>query len=383
MGFSHTPRRFEMLKTAFPILSILSFFNLHADEPPPAPCEFDRGDQSLSPCMPGTYNCPASIKLKNSCQLFATVSYLYWYAGEDALDLATTAAYLSITNVVIPSNCEEKTIFQDFDYASGFKVGIGGRLGSDNWIVRADYTWLHHSTEKSKSANGSNSIGENALFLTDWFYQQSTQGQGIAASHLCSKWKLELDWLDLSLERPFYSGRQLILTPFMGLRASWIEQSLNIHVTDPLNVDPGTLTVSSRNHLNSWGIGPRAGMDGRFLLGAGFRIQGEMGASLLYTKFSKVSHSEDPFVASGYIVSYAMDNYSCVRAMAEANLGLGWGSYLCNHRYHLDFSATYDFNYLWSQNMLRTLNDLQIIGTNGAAGDLYLQGLTLTCSLDF
>jgi len=241
---------------------------------------------------------------------------------------------------------------------------------------------MHQLTEKSKSAPGADN-GIGALFLTNWFFQVSSQGQGIAASHLSSKWHLELDWLDVCIQRPFYSGKKLTLTPFVGLRTSWIEQSLRLHVREALNVSPPTDSVHSRNHLESWGIGPRAGIEGHLLLGVGFKLQGEIGGSLLYTQFSKVSHSEDPFTANGMAVSYAMRNVDCVRPMMEANLGLGWGRYLANQRYHVDFSATYDFNYLWSQNMLRVLNDLQIIGTNAAANDLYLHGITLTACLYF
>jgi hypothetical protein len=370
-------------KLILPVLSTLIFCNLNAAQKKPANQTLDRGDQILDPAsIASGYSFPASIKLTNSWHLFTTASYLYWYAGEGGLDLATTATYLTETNVVIPSDTQGKVIFQNFEYGSGFKVGLGANLYCDDWVIRADYTRMHQLTKKSKSAPSS-SIGVGALLLTDWFYQVSAQGQGIAASNLSSRWHLELDWLDVSMARPFYSGRKLTMTPFMGLRASWIDQSLNIHVKNVLNVTPPTSSVHSRNHLDSWGIGPRAGIEGHFLLGAGFRIQGEIGGSLLYTQFSKVSHSEDPFTANGMAVSYAMHDFNCARPMMEANLGLGWGKYLAKRRLHLDLGATYDFNYLWSQNMLRALNDLQIIGTNGAANDLYLQGLTLTACFSF
>jgi hypothetical protein len=377
-----------MMKALFSLFGVITFCSLNADPVQPSDqtsksnLKFDRGDQTLSPNTPSAYNFPASVKLKDSWHLFTTASYICWFAGEGGLDLATTAAYLSGTNTVIPSNREAKTIFQDFEYGSGFKVGLGGSLCCDNWILRADYTRMHQLTEKSKSAPESE-IGVGALWLTDWFFQVSPQQQGIAASDLCSKWHLELDWLDLSLERPLYSGRKLTLTPFMGLRTSWIEQSVHINVRNALNVSPPTATLHSRNHLESWGIGPRAGIDAHFLLGLGFRIQGEVGGSLLYTQFSKVCHSEDPFTADSTEVAFAMHDFNCVRPMMEANLGLGWGTYLAKQRYHLDFSATYDFNYLWSQNMLRVLNDLQIIGTNAAANDLYLHGATLTACFNF
>ncbi|MGE3534410.1 MAG: Lpg1974 family pore-forming outer membrane protein [Parachlamydiales bacterium] len=380
------------------IIPLLAYFNMFSVNPSPSdgnsqPAQtnispsqtdssFERGDKSLDSSTPEGYNYPASIKPNHSWHLITTASYIYWFAGEDGLDLATSAAYISGTNLVIPSKHEGKTIFQNFEYSSGFKVGLGFNLHPDNWVFKVDYTRLHLLNTKSESApSAGNGIG--ALYLTDWFYQASPQGQGIAARHLSSKWHLELDWLDAVVERPMYSGRMLTLTPFIGLRTSWIEQSLNIRLKGALNVSPPSSTVHSHNHLNSWAIGPRAGLDAHFLLGAGFRLQGEVGASILYTRFTKVTHSEDPFVAGGIKVSYDMHNRPCVRPMVEANLGLGWGTYFSKKRCHFDLSATYDFNYLWSQNMMRTLNDVQIIGTSGGNTDLYLHGLTANMGFTF
>jgi hypothetical protein len=106
-----------------------------------------------------------------------------------------------------------------------------------------------------------------------------------------------------------------------------------------------------------------------------------MGASLLFTRYTKVTHKEDPITLT-YPVSYGFKNYNCLRPMAEMNLGLGWLHYF-GKCVALDLSATYDFNYLWGQNMMRNLNDLNIIGTNAAANNLYLHGLTVSAALSF
>jgi hypothetical protein len=344
--------------------------------------DLHRGDTGLSINTPDGYTFPAAVKVKNSLHLFITGSYLYWYAQEDGLDLANTATYVSATNTTVPKQHQGKTLFQRFEFESGFKAGIGINVASDDWVLRADYTRFHSLTKLSKSAHGS-SAGPGALSFNNWFYQESDEGQAIAASHFNSKWHLELDWLDATLSRPMYSGRKLTLTPFVGLRTSWIEQTLNIRATNLLNVFPPSTALHSRNKLESWGIGPRAGVDAHFLLSYGFRIQGALGASLLYTQFSKVSHSEDPAAVGESSVAYVMRNYQCARAMAEGNLGLGWGIYAAKRRFHIDMSATYDFNYLWGQNMMRSLNNLQINGTGGSASDLTIQGLTATLTLSF
>lgn len=370
------------MRNTLKILMVLAGIQIYADQQTQEQNElpFKQGDQRLSQGISPSYNFPAGIKLKEGYDVLLTASYLYWYSGEGGLDLATSVAYLSDTNTVIPSSKTGSIIFQDFDYASGFKVGLGGRCCSDGWIVRADYTRFHHESTSSASAPSAGN-GARALYFTDWFIQVSPQGQGIASSKLSSKWDLKLDWLDLVVERPYYLARRGTITPFFGLRSSWIKQALDVKAKDALNVSPGS-TLSSNNHSSSWGIGPRAGLEGRFLLGWGFRAQGELGGSLLYTHYSTVSHTEESFTG-GSDISYAMHSVNCVRPMIEAGLGLGWGMYLWDQRFHIDFSATYDFNYFWSQNMIRVLNDLEIIGTNAAANDLYLHGLTLTGAFHF
>lgn len=69
--------------------------------------------------------------------------------------------------------------------------------------------------------------------------------------------------------------------------------------------------------------------------------------------------------------------------MLEANLGIGWGWCPASKRWHLDIAATYDFNHLWSQNMMRASNDWIFIGSSGSPGDLSLHGLTLTAAVQF
>ena len=106
-----------------------------------------------------------------------------------------------------------------------------------------------------------------------------------------------------------------------------------------------------------------------------------MGASLLFTQYTHVQHSEDAITLT-YPVSYSFKNYNCLRPMAEMDLGLGW-MHTFNNSFALDINVTYDFNYLWGQNMMRTLNDLNIIGVNAASNDLYLHGLTVSAGFGF
>jgi len=363
-------------------LGLIACMSLQAREPncntKPLPPLFEEGDQGLCKNADAGYPYPARVKLKCGWDLDVSASYIYWFAGQDGLDLATTSVYTPVVGFV-PA-VESTTIYQSESYNSGFKVGLGWALPDDNWVLRADYTWYHSTTHLSASADDDPTA---AFQMTNWFYQTSDLEQTPGAQELSSKWGVKIDWLDLVLQRPFYAGRKLTINPFMGLRASWIRQKINITLEDLLNFTPPTPSVKSKNYSRAWAIGPRFGVDGRFLFGGGFRLQGGLAGEILYNQFTKVSHSEDPLSVGSTGVSYASKNNDNVRVMSEANLGVGWGGYFSRNRFHVDFSATYEFNHLPEQNQIRVLNDIQIDRVNATAKTLFLHGLTLTGTFSF
>ncbi len=347
---------------------------------------FEQGDASLRRSALAGYSYPARVNLKDGYDVTASASYIYWLPSEGGLDIATTALFNNSNSRASPATPKSHPIFQSAEFQSGFKLGLGVANLCDDWMLRADYTYLHQQTSLHESVpeTGDGLTGiVPAFYFTNWFFQVLSQGQGPVSAAFSSKWHLNLDWVDLALQRCFYSGRKFILTPFMGLRGAWFRQKLNIGVTEVLNSVPPTTVVTSHNRSQNWGLGPRLGAEGRYLLGAGVRVQGEIGGTLLFTQYRKIAHSESSFSIGGTGVAYEMRNYNVISPMAEANLGVGWGSYFSNQRWHFDLSATYEFNYFWAQNMMRVLSDMNVVGINAAANDLYLQGLTLTAAFDF
>ena len=229
--------------------------------------------------------------------------------------------------------------------------------------------------------------GTPVLLVSDWFLNGSTVGQALSASNITSTWEYAVDLADLTVSRPFYQGANLSLTPFAGIRGASIRQSMRVKLTEASGLfsTPTPQPIFSRNHSHSWGIGPRFGGNASYLLPQGFRFEGDLAGSLLYTRYTKVGHSEDPasttFNTGPYVAS--LSDYGCVRAMAEAGLGLGWGCYLNCHKYHIDFLASYDFTYMWNQNMMRKLLDDILEGTGPSSADLYFHGLTVAGRFDF
>ncbi|MBS0627979.1 MAG: hypothetical protein JSS09_07195 [Verrucomicrobia bacterium] len=352
---------------------------------------FKQGEPLSKEQYPAGYNAPASVSLQGKgCRpdISFDASFLYYYAGEDGLDLANSAAVIteggSAGVVVATSN--STSLLQDFAYKPGFKVGLG--LGFNEWNSHAEYTWVRQTTSTSKKAiDPSSSEGDGVWLLNNWFQQITSVGQTISATNVSSKWHLAIDLADLTMSRPFYEGRYLSVDPFFGIRGAWIRQKLNlaIHVPTSIVSDVDMSQVHSYNSSHSWGVGPRTGFDMSWLLGKGFKVEAEAAFSLLFTQYTKIKHAEQVAseAASPDILRAKLSYVNCVRPELDLGLGIGWGSYLAEQKYYIDFSAKYEFLLFWQQNMMRKLADQTVSGTGAAAGDLYLQGLDIRASFHF
>lgn len=344
-------------------------------------------------CYGPAYNAPAAIKVcPAGATLFADASFTYWYAGEEGLRIASNGVG-SDGFYYFPMHTH--TLNQSFDYKPGFKVGIGALVG-DEWTYRADYTWYRGKNRvQSKTVSAvaltagteAAATGTSVWVVDDWFLQGTTGGQALSGPQVSSAWKLSLDLIDVTVGRPFYQATRFIASPFAGLRAALIRQSMTVELTELVDLFAAipAQPIGSRTRSNSWAIGPRVGGSGNYLMDCGFQLMGNAALSLLYTQYTSIRHSEDSaslgFNEGPYKAS--MNHYWALRPAAELGLGLGWGSYFSDRTYHFDVSAMYDFKIFWSQNMMRKMLDDVLTGTSPSASDLYLHGLTLTGRFDF
>jgi hypothetical protein len=317
----------------------------------PKVCTYEPGNGLCNDKFPAAYNAPARIDVKCSWDLFVTGSFIYWHADQDGM----TLAYPAIAGSTVPAPGIDRVMVQNFTYKPGFKVGLGANFDHDNWVGFVEYTWFHQTTTTSNQTAAS---GLN--LYSPWF---STTAN---LTGLSSKWRTNLDILDATMSRPFYQGRYLTIVPFGGLRGAWIRQNLRLAGTSTVFSSP-----VSHNHSNSWAVGPRCGLQSHWLLGWGFRVEGDVAGSLLYTRYTSVTHRDD---TTNFTVGF--NEFNTVRPMADMGLGLGWGSYFDCQNYHFDLLATYDFNVMWGQNMIRYAANQGQSYAGLQPADLHLQGLT-------
>jgi hypothetical protein len=268
--------------------------------------------------------------------------------------------------------------FQYTSYKPGFKAALGFS-GPYDWSWNFEYTRFHSRTTTNLGTPPTDPRGVSAWSVSNWYgvFYPFTYGS------IQSSWHVNLDMLDGVVSYPYYQGQMLSVTPYAGLRTFWLHQKMRVSSVLQGAVAPSPQVSHNKSH--GWDIGPVMGMRGYWMLGEGFRIEADLEGSLLYNRF-KVSHRDNanlPFgtvslTTGGTSISYTENT---VRPMAGMGLGLGWGF---GEEYHFDFAARYDFTYLWSQNVMRTLmNAYALAEGNSSAGDLTLQGLTITALFDF
>ena len=314
------------------------------------------------------YNSPSRIDVKSSWDVFISGSYILWQAKERGLDLAHS----------YPQNTTSKSfpVKMDFDYKSGFKVGVCTNFDHDDWNLFFQYVRLHLENKKSENAQ------ENGYLLPTKVFYSDVENTNNHASNLNGKWYLDYDMIDIELGRPCYVGSNLTFKPHFGVRWGWIKQKDKTSYTFTNLEEPfNDVEASSKARSDSWLLGPRAGLYTNWLLGD-FRILANAAASAVYQNF-KTYFKQDDFENINNLDKNVKSKIGYVLANCDIILGLGWGTYFDDKNWHFDVLAGYEFLYFWDQNMMRVLIDRVLKNVKTKADDLVLHGLTVTARFDF
>ena len=371
----------KKLVNAWLILAfVLSVAHGHGEEPKP-----EVGWEG------NAFNAPARINTHCGWDVWTNFSFIYWQPTEDNIELGQSLNQLSQLiykphSVFKPVafNDEAAFVTMDFEYAPGFKAGMGCNFDYDSWDASAEYTWLRGSAHKF--SNGGifglfPNVGDD-LSIDYIVPSLSTYGNGKAS------WHLGLDIIDVDLGRSFYSGRQLKFRPFFGLRSGWIDQ----HLYAIYHLPETNATFETTSTTHSWGIGPRTGFQGNWEMAYGLRLYGNGSLDLLFTNYDLRSRNQvtNPSLSPSKVFFNAdQDDLNLSsRTHAEMEFGLGWGSYFHSQRWYFDLSCGYDFQVFFNQNMFRKL--IRVNSANGPAsisftpnGNLYIQGLTIKTACNF
>jgi len=322
------------------------------------------------------FNAPSRIEVKGSYDIFLTANFIYWCPSQENMEMGI------ISDTSNPLFFVDGTVVrQNFDYAPGFQIGIGGNLPLDSWDLFAQYTWFRNTDTVSTSLD---IAGSNVLFPF-WTKPDLTNPRFFRGKE---KWHLSMDLGDVELARSYYIGTSLTFRPFFGIRAAFIRQHLDV---DYLNETTGSFihdNIFVNQTTHSWGLGPRAGLCMNWLLGHGIRMYGNGSADILFTQYTKLDWEQHATTAAGVVLPGFLfrveeKNLNYLRTHLALELGFGWGDYFGKGDYHFDLSAGYGFQVFFGQNMFRAFSDDLTFNSIAPNGDLFIHGLTVATRFDF
>ncbi len=317
------------------------------------------------------YNSSGRAEVVRGYNLFLVGEFLYWQPEENGL------SYAIKTNDPLFTLPNDKLKFKnlDFDYDIGFRVGAGYNIPHDKWDLY--FNWTHYNTH---AEGHSRAHGTNGLFPT--WSGLNPDGAPFFVTHAKARLRLNLNMIDAELGREYYVGKWVTLRPSMAIRTGFIDQHYHI-IYSPITL-PGAVTGTDDIRLKNqyWGVGPKAGIDSQWTLGAGFSIYGAAAFSLLFGEFE--IRRNEVFENLPLPTLKAHHDFHLVRAIADLAIGIGWDFMLAHDQYHFGIRAGYEQHLYFGQNLLdRVVFNEFNSNIVSNLGDLSLQGWTGSLRVDF
>lgn len=333
------------------------------------------------------YGLPSSCYRLYSDQFFVDGELLYWKVQEEGLEyIKYTPGIPNPEPDILPIPLKTNIAEPNFNkWAAGFRVGVGYKGDCGNWYTSLTYTNFTNRysghVEAPASAglsygivNRALNVGPTTTIVADSFS---------AEAH----WKLNYNILDWELGAPACLNNKFAVTPFIGLRAAFIDQRYNNDVAGILLVStlPTTSFLHSEraeNDFNSAGI--RTGVDMRWKAFCGFGVYAKASTSLLYGRYKIVDNFFDTesLIATDTLTVELIDGFrnrhSRLKVNLEGAIGIEWTKQFCNAGL---FTARlgYELIHWFNQNRLPS----SILLNASRDYDLGIQGLQLLARYDF
>lgn len=344
------------------------------------PCPSSEAPACQVPIVPPTpaYTAPARTNVCGDYDIYISGAFLYWEATENGLDLAfTVSANANGTNNFEALNhTTESLIGFNFKYKPAFRLDLGYNFNYDDWTLNLRYTRFNFSETTTLNKPSDRTLRSKWLEVAGAYTV-------VNLISLKSKWETDFNIFDLDLSRTFYEGKQLSCKTLFGLKGGWIDQKYK-QTGYFRSLEPPLI---SRNSTDSWLIGPRGGLDGKWHLGQGVSILGNASTSLFMQKFyDLITQHTNQHNPSLYLRNKKSKKELIINASFEYQIGLHYGTYFYRNKCHFDIFAAYETQVYLSQNEMRSQYDA--VSTTDDRGysppsNLGIHGLTLSARFDF
>ena len=371
-----------------------------------APCYYP-DECALCYCLgPENYGVNAPVApITCNGDISITVSLLYWQADQDGMqyaienELFASDAVSSNAQLNVLVDAEYIEPSNSFDF--GFKLGTSYTSACDGWDLGV--LWTHFQNISSDHIDAAQNTNHALLPLWSVFQFPSAGNAPILfTTRIASKWKLDLDLIDIDLGRQFWVSKYLSLHPHIGLRVAILNQDLDLFWRGGSWNDPA---ATPENYLGQTeleneyrGIGTRAGVATNWNFGCGWSLYGDASLAIIYGKF-KVDHKETlreavpPSNKIGLLDTH--ERFHASRGALDLALGVQWSALICDCKYGFTSRLGWEQYIFFHQNQLWRVTRLG--GSNASVvpnntgenifqqrqGNLSAQGLTLSGKFTF
>lgn len=293
---------------------------------------------------------------QKSVDIFA--DFLYWYTSEP-VDWAYTLT--TTHNGVI---AEYKTF--SFEWAPGFRVGLGYNMKHDEWDTQASYTWFKSKTSGSTAGTVTSGFLGARLSLLEPF--------SIARASLNLRYNI-FDW---DLGRSFLLSDRLVIRPSIGFKGGWINQFLDSHWSTPNFIGLFLLVAEENLKQRFTGAGPKGGISANWCFGNiqnhAFSIIGQFETGYLWGHWKIKDRYLDNLLTQ-ILIQTTERNYGAL--VLHSTFGFGWDFNFDNDRSHIGFKIAYEIEDWFNHLQFFTNID------GGQNNNLILQGLNFLLGFDF
>lgn len=248
-----------------------------------------------------------------------------------------------------------------FKWNWGVRVGMSKVIGSENWDINAYYTTFTNSQDQKVIDSFSS-------------YDVATAGTAKGETTGSFKGRINLNLVDLNIGKSLFISKNVNFHPYAGLLAAWIKQRYNLltyNLIDALQTSipvTGSLNESLVDQCKVFGIGPKLGLDTKWYLCNGFKINAALAGALLQSYYD-VTHNDYLDLKAIGESPAVFDNTLDAplhRLMPTARLliGLGYEKFFMDGQRKLDLSLNAEVNHFWRAN--QTVNNLSSYPANVA-----------------
>lgn len=271
---------------------------------------------------------------------------LLWHVKSGATDWA-----IIYDQSTPPSDGNMKTLGFDWDW--GLRVGLGKYFEHDGCDLELLYTYYRTADSTSVSVPFRTPAGTGGA-------SGNPGPSGVTDGNFAAK--VSYNCIDLSLGKSYFTSKNLMVHPYMGIKNVWIVEQYKLKTDNFIDAlgtyvpVAGTVITDLEDTNKLWGIGPQVGLDFSWFLCNNFKLLSSVEGALLQGYFN-VKQNEMFNVAPVGVPPQVTDialkgNMHRFVPFGRILLGLGWGDYLNDNKQHIDLSLNYEVNYFWRENQM-------------------------------